>query len=94
MSTSVTGAAERHPEITKIVLSILDEIAPGLEADDIDPSVDMRYELEIDSIDFLNLMIGIDERLEIDIPESDSGQLVTLDGLVDYLVANGAADRV
>lgn len=94
MSTNSRGAAARYPEIAGIVLDILREIAPEVEPDDIDPAADMRYEFEIDSIDFLHLMIGIHERLDIDVPEADYGRVTTLDSLVSYLVEHGAAERV
>lgn len=94
MNVDSSGAAARHPEITAIVLDILGEIAPEIDTANFDPSAEMRYEFEIDSIDFLNLMIGIHERLDIDVPETDYGRVVTIDDLVSYLVAHGAIERV
>ncbi len=90
MSATANGAAKQHPEITSIIVGILGDIAPDVDPDDFDPTEDMRYELDIDSIDVLNLMIGIHEQLDIDVPEADYGRVMTLDGLVEYLVKRGA----
>lgn len=94
MTIKTTGAADRYPELTRAVVQILDEVVPGLDLDDIDPTADMRYAFDIDSIDFLNLMIGIDERLGVDVPETDYGDITTLDGLVAYLANRGAVGKL
>jgi acyl carrier protein len=47
--------------------------------------VSLRDQLDIDSMDFLNFVIGIDEATGLDIPERDYPQLATLDGCVEYL---------
>ena len=44
-------------------------------------------QLDIDSFDFLNFLIALDERLRVEIPEADYGKLNTLDGMVRYLLA-------
>ena len=46
---------------------------------------DLREQVDIDSFDFLNAVICLHEKLGVDIPEADYGQLATLDGTVDYL---------
>jgi len=45
----------------------------------------MRKVLDIDSFDFLNLFIGLNEELGVEIPEPDYGQLNTLTNIVDYM---------
>lgn len=52
-----------------------------------DSALDLRDQLDIDSMDFLNLVIGVHQALGVDIPEADYPRLVTLDGFVTYLVA-------
>ena len=47
--------------------------------------VDFRDQLDLDSMDLLNFVIGVDEELGVDIPESDYPRLDTLDGFVAYL---------
>ena len=68
-----------------IILSALQEIAPEVDLDAVDPGADLRRELDIDSFDFLNVIIALNEALGIEIPESDYGKLNTLSGLLGYL---------
>ncbi|MCO5195136.1 MAG: phosphopantetheine-binding protein, partial [Anaerolineae bacterium] len=55
--------------------------------DDLDPNVDMRDELDIDSFDFLNFLIDLNDEVGVEIPEADYGKLVSLNDLLDYLLA-------
>ncbi len=72
-------------ELKQIVLEELSNIAPEIEPDTIDPAADLREELDIDSMDFLNLVIALHERLRVDIPEADYGKLASIDAAVGYL---------
>ena len=72
-------------EIRDTVLRILGEIAPEADPATIAPDVDFRDQLDLDSMDQLNFVIGVDEELGVDIPESDYPRLGTLDGFVAYL---------
>jgi acyl carrier protein len=72
-------------EIRTVVLHVLGEIAPEVSLDQIDPTVDLREQLDIDSMDMLNWVVGIHEQLGVDIPEADYPQLATLNGCVAYL---------
>ena len=72
-------------EIKAILLDELARIAPDVDAGDIDPTGDLREEFDIDSMDFLNLVTALHERLEIEIPESDYPELTSLDSVVAYL---------
>jgi acyl carrier protein len=46
---------------------------------------DLREALDLDSMDIFNLVVALSQRLGIDIPDADAGQLVTLGGGVSYL---------
>lgn len=76
-----------HEELIRIVFDALAEIAPEAEASEIETDVELREQLEIDSMDLLNLAIGLHERTGIDIPEKDQAGLATIDDLVAYLAA-------
>ncbi len=65
----------------------LGNIAPEWDAAEIDPQEDIRDAMDIDSMDLLNLVIALHKRLGIDIPESDYGKMITINGAVAYLVA-------
>jgi len=69
------------------VLDALGRIAPEADLGTIDPGEPLREQLDLDSVDFLNFVIGLHERLGIDIPEADYGKLASIDGAVAYLVA-------
>jgi len=73
-------------EIRETVLRALGDIAPETDEATIDPHEPFRDQLDLDSMDFLNLLVALDEALGVEIPESDYGRLDTLERLVAYLV--------
>lgn len=72
-------------ELRTAVLSVLGEIAPEADAFHVDPKESLREQLDLDSMDFLNFVIGLHERLGVEIPESDYSRLASIDGAVAYL---------
>jgi acyl carrier protein len=72
-------------EIRAAVLDALRDVAPEADPSTLRADVDLRDQLDIDSMDFLNFVIGIHERLRVEIPESDYARLQTLDGIVAYV---------
>jgi acyl carrier protein len=66
-------------------LEILRSIAPEVEPGDIESSRPLRNQVDLDSMDWLNFLIGLHQRLGVNIPEADYAQLVTLDNVLDYL---------
>ncbi len=74
-----------NDEIRSTVLRVLADVAPETEGATIDPDAGLREQLDLDSMDFLNVLIGLHEALHVDIPERDYGELATLNGAVTYL---------
>ncbi|MCG8546426.1 MAG: acyl carrier protein [Alphaproteobacteria bacterium] len=74
-------------EIRAVLLDELARIAPDVDPGDVDPTGDLREEFDIDSMDFLNLVTALHERLGVEIPEADYQELASLDGAVAYLRA-------
>ncbi len=74
----------RH-DVRGEVLSVLTTIAPEVEPDDISDDVLLRDQVDLDSMDWLNFLVGLHKRLDIDIPESDYPSLRTLDDIVRYV---------
>ena len=70
------------------VAAILGQIAPEADLDDVEPSEDLRTELDLDSLDFLGLIEGLKERTGVDVPEGDYPQVRSLDGLIAYLTSH------
>lgn len=80
-------------EIRSTVLRILGEIAPEADLNQVKPDVSFRDQLDIDSMDFLNFVIGLDEELHVAIPESEYAKLASLDSSVELLSSlKGVAD--
>lgn len=77
-----------NPEaLRKAVAVALRGIAPEADIDQIDPSASLREQLDLDSFDFLKLLIALQEAVGVDIPEADYGRVDSLNALVAYLQA-------
>jgi len=72
-------------QIKALILDQLRNIAPEADADQIDPAVDLREQIDLDSMDILNLMIAIHEATGVDIPEADYPQMSSLSAAIAYL---------
>jgi acyl carrier protein len=72
-------------DIRTAVLHALATVAPEARGVALSPSVPLRDQLDLDSMDFLNVVIAIHRALHVDIPEADYASLATLDGAVRYL---------
>jgi acyl carrier protein len=78
-------------EIRATVLRALGEVAPEADLGRIKPAVSFRDQLDLDSMDFLNFVIGIHRAFGVDIPEADYPKLATLEGCVEHLASLGAS---
>lgn len=67
------------------IIAVLQTIAPEVEAEDLVPGTPLRRQVDLDSMDWLNFLIGLHRAFQVDIPESDYARLVTLDDVVGYL---------
>ncbi len=74
-------------EIRKVIEEELGNIAPEADLRKLTSTADLRDALDIDSMDILNFVTAIHQRLGVDIPELDYPKLVTLDGAVGYLAS-------
>jgi len=72
-------------QIKETAIRILTTIAPEARGQGVAPTVPLRDQLDLDSMDALNFIIALHEELGVDIPETDYAKLVTLDGVVTYL---------
>lgn len=67
------------------VIAIIQSIAPEVEAGTLRPDQALRKQVDLDSMDWLNVLLAIHAQLDVDIPEADYGKLVTLNDMVAYL---------
>ncbi|MGW0041953.1 acyl carrier protein [Rhodococcus sp. NPDC003348] len=74
-------------EIESAVVTALEDIAPEVSGQELAPDSPLRDQVDLDSMDWLNLLVRLHARFDVDIPESDYGRLVTLRDLTDYLAA-------
>jgi acyl carrier protein len=75
----------KEPEIRTLVAEILAGIAPEADLATVGDAQDLREVLDLDSMDFLNFVIGLGQRSGVAIPEADAPRLTTLGGIVAYL---------
>jgi acyl carrier protein len=74
-------------ELRATVVSLLRQIAPEIEPSTLDGTLALRDQVDLDSMDFLNFLVSMNQRLHVDIPESAYEQLRSLDDIVGYLRA-------
>lgn len=72
-------------ELKQSVLQVLAGIVPGANVQALKPNVSFHDQIELDSIDFLRLMMELEKVLQVSIPDNDYPQLSTLQGCVNYL---------
>ncbi|WP_439115198.1 acyl carrier protein [Hydrogenophaga sp.] len=72
-------------EIRQLAAQVLAGIAPEADLTTVADHEDLREALDLDSMDFLNLVVGLSQGSGLNIPESDYPQLFTLAGMLAYL---------
>ncbi|HKD38131.1 MAG TPA: acyl carrier protein [Pirellulales bacterium] len=72
-------------EIRAKVIEILADILPDDDLSQLKDDVPLREQVELDSMDFLDIVMELRKRYRIQIPEDDYIHLATLSGTVKYL---------
>ncbi|MCG6113145.1 MAG: acyl carrier protein [Paracoccus sp.] len=72
-------------EIRTLAAELLSDIAPETDPTALPGDRDIREELDIDSMDFLNFIIALAKRTGLAIPEEHYPQLFTMDGIAAYV---------
>lgn len=67
------------------ILDILADIAPDEDLSDLEDEKAFRDQLELDSMDFLDIVMELRKRHRIQIPEEDYGELASMGSTVRYL---------
>ncbi|MGD9974603.1 MAG: acyl carrier protein [Desulfatirhabdiaceae bacterium] len=71
--------------IKQVALAIIAKIAPEADIENLDFADRLRNQIDFDSVDFMNFAVGLQEQLNVAIPEKDYPQLATLTGCMAYL---------
>lgn len=77
-------------EARAAIAAALRRIAPEADLDSIDAEAELREELDLDSMDFLNLAIEIGTKTGVEVPEDDYDRVATLQRFIAYLVEHSA----
>jgi acyl carrier protein len=72
-------------QIRQVVLDILARIAPDEDLSDLDDGVAFRDQMELDSMDFLDIVMELRKMYRVQIPEEDYENLATMSSTVSYL---------
>lgn len=67
------------------VIAAIKAIAPEIEQDALVTGQPLRAQVDLDSMDWLNVLVGLHQRFGVDIPESDYARLGSLDDIAAYL---------
>lgn len=72
-------------ELRTRVVEVIKSVAPEVEEGELRADRPLRDQVDLDSMDWLNVLVAMHEKLKVDIPEADYRKLVTLDDIVGYL---------
>ena len=75
-----------HPEeIRQVLLDILARIVPDEDLSTLRDDAPFREQIELDSMDFLDIVMELRKQYRVQIPEEEYPQLATMGGAVSYL---------
>ncbi|HHB76198.1 MAG TPA: acyl carrier protein [Desulfobulbus sp.] len=72
-------------EIKDLILEIIEDIDEDAEFDNLDADAPLRDQLDLDSMDFLDIVMELRKRYTLQIPEEEYPELATLTSCVNYL---------
>lgn len=72
-------------EVRRVVDNLLIQIAPEVDPRALDPGENLRAQVDLDSIDYLNFMIAMGQKFGVEIRETDFARMVSLDRIVEFV---------
>ena len=72
-------------QVKKVILDIISVVAPDADLSDVKGEVGLRDQLDLDSMDFLDIVMELRKRHKIDVPKEEYTQLASLASCVSYL---------
>lgn len=85
MGTATEGNKMTDEQIRQAIIGIIADIAPDEDTTSIDPAVRLREQMDLDSMDFLDIVMELRKRYGVHVPDTDYQNLATLDSCVEYL---------
>ena len=85
----MSATSQKH--IRETILRVLGDVVPNADTQAINPDITFHDQLELDSIDFLRLMMSLEKELNVTIFDFDYPKLSTLTGCERYLSERTAA---
>ncbi len=73
-------------DIRQVIVNILNRIAPDEDLSDLRDEVPFREQMELDSMDFLDIVMELRKLYRIEIPEGEYSHLTTMASTVRYLL--------
>lgn len=74
-----------HEEVRLVVLDIVANIAPDEDLSKLDNKAALRDQLDLDSMDFLDIVMELRKRYRLEVPPEDYPQLASLQSCMEYL---------
>ncbi len=71
--------------VKKIILDIIAVVAPDADLTNVKSDVRLRDQLDMDSMDFLDIVMELRKRYKVEVPKEDYQELATLDSCAEYL---------
>ncbi len=72
-------------DVVLAIKDIIQTVAPDEDVAGLDPSKRLREQIDLDSMDFLDIVMELRKLYGVQVPEEDYKELATLDGCVRYL---------
>lgn len=72
-------------DVRQIVIDIISDIAPDEDVSNLDDKKSLREQLDLDSMDFLDIVMELRKRHKVEVPQEDYPKLATLESCVAYL---------
>ena len=72
-------------DISQVIIDIINDILPDGDCSDVDPDKKLRDQLDLDSMDFLDIVMELRKQYSVEVPEEDYPQLATLNSCMEYL---------
>ena len=78
-------------KVKNIILDIISVVSPDADLTEVKSDQPLRDQLDMDSMDFLDIVMELRKRFKIEVPKEDYSELATLDSCVSYLMSHFSA---